>query len=759
MSYVPSYLADTIDPMGGGIERSNSFDAINFVPLEPSFYQRTYKTMRDLRQGLEKVGRELGQTPRSYGREMNQRIDYLEFIVQSLLRSDYASIFQCADNAKDNILAIINDPKAHSIVRKHGFFVLHSMLSLSRLKTLIESHSNITYSPNIDSSNFISPGSPPQASHFSPPMDPDQTSVLVLCRICEEYVPLSLIEKHSKSCACAYQEHYSIISTDEKIMKLQKAIRQSSLACPWPGEESNATNLYIPILHASLILDRIMKFESSQYDNEMSVLFETLSNIYLHIEDKQNSEFLLRARDLADEKVTACKRYAQAAAVQRKTLAEPSFSDTKNKAEAQISDFLFVKRISSGAYARVFLGSKQRTGDIYAIKVIPKSSLQQKNQVQRVLAEKDILLKFYNPYIVSFYYSIIGEHNLYLVMEYLPGGDLYSVLQSLGSLPEESTRIYAAQIVSALKYLRENQIIHRDLKPDNILITSTGGLKLTDFGLSYYGFVDRGVKNVTSHESIIQSESLVGTPDYTSPEIVMARAHTFTADYWSLGVMLYEFVFGAPPFHSNDETEIFNNIRKAEIVFPSEVPCSNVFRDFISKLLVSDPEKRLGANSIDEIINHPWFRGIDWNNLADLPPPFVPDTTNPISTEYFQDRYHFGNTDEIDILADIKLAKAKESMISESENQEDCIDDKETAENKINKQFPAVALDQLERSNQIIAKKIRHRRIQCSDNAELSIGTSDELRKSISMNHQTDEASVSQQTCVRSSSAEDLWMK
>jgi serine/threonine protein kinase len=205
-----------------------------------------------------------------------------------------------------------------------------------------------------------------------------------------------------------------------------------------------------------------------------------------------------------------------------------------------IADFAFIKRISRGATASVFLARKNKTGDIFAIKATPRSALQQKNQALRLLVEKDILLQFSHPHIVNFFYSIVGEHNLYLVTEFVPGGDLYSLLQNLGSLTEDVAKFYAIELLIALRFLRENGICHRDVKPDNILISASGHLKLTDFGLSFLGMVDRASDGA---RLMSEAKSFVGTPDYIAPEIILNHPHSFRVDYWSLGTRVRRATF------------------------------------------------------------------------------------------------------------------------------------------------------------------------------------------------------------------------
>ncbi|OHT03202.1 hypothetical protein TRFO_29513 [Tritrichomonas foetus] len=258
-------------------------------------------------------------------------------------------------------------------------------------------------------------------------------------------------------------------------------------------------------------------------------------------------------------------------------------------------------------------------------------------------------------------------------MEYLPGGDLYSLLKELGSLDEESAKNYTAQIAQALGYLHSNGIIHRDLKPDNILVSASGYLKLTDFGLSYIGIVDRqlgssaeaatnfqsvsngsinGSMNESSNENIIKSSSFVGTPDYVAPEIVLNQEHSFTVDWWSLGIMLYEFIMGVPPFHGQTEQETHEMILKGIYTKPDEDEddVSPECIDIINKLLQLNPKNRLGCNGAHEVLSHPWFSDIDFNNIK---PVFKPELKSQEDTGYFQERYEFKGHNDNDIVDDI----------------------------------------------------------------------------------------------------------
>ncbi|XP_060205412.1 probable serine/threonine protein kinase IREH1 isoform X2 [Lycium barbarum] len=245
-------------------------------------------------------------------------------------------------------------------------------------------------------------------------------------------------------------------------------------------------------------------------------------------------------------------------------------SPIHSKDRTSIDDFEIIKPISRGAFGRVFLAKKRTTGDLFAIKVLKKADMIRKNAVESILAERDILISVRNPFVVRFFYSFTCRENLYLVMEYLNGGDLYSLLRNLGCLDEDVARVYIAEVVLALEYLHSLRVVHRDLKPDNLLIAHDGHIKLTDFGLSKVGLInstDELSGPAVSGTSMMEDDefqllapehqqerrekrSAVGTPDYLAPEILLGTGHGFTADWWSVGVILFELIVGIPPFNA-----------------------------------------------------------------------------------------------------------------------------------------------------------------------------------------------------------------
>ncbi|XP_027110474.1 probable serine/threonine protein kinase IRE isoform X1 [Coffea arabica] len=338
-----------------------------------------------------------------------------------------------------------------------------------------------------------------------------------------------------------------------------------------------------------------------------------------------------------------------------------------SKDRTSIEDFEIIKPISRGAFGRVFLARKRATGDLFAIKVLKKADMIRKNAVESILAERDILISVRNPFVVRFFYSFTCRENLYLVMEYLNGGDLFSLLKSLGCLDEDMARIYIAELVLALEYMHSLNVIHRDLKPDNLLIGPDGHIKLTDFGLSKVGLIDstddlsgplasntafiaedkpKATAISSAKREERQKHSVVGTPDYLAPEILLGMGHGATADWWSVGVILYELLVGIPPFNAEHPQQIFNNIMNRDIPWP-KVPeeMSYEAHDLIDKLLIESPVQRLGATGSKEVKAHPFFKDINWDTLARQKAAFVP-SAEPHDTSYFMSRYIWNPEDE-----------------------------------------------------------------------------------------------------------------
>ncbi|KAK8503970.1 hypothetical protein V6N13_021745 [Hibiscus sabdariffa] len=338
-----------------------------------------------------------------------------------------------------------------------------------------------------------------------------------------------------------------------------------------------------------------------------------------------------------------------------------------SKDRTSIDDFEIIKPISRGAFGRVFLAKKRTTGDLFAIKVLKKADMIRKNAVESILAERDILISVRNPFVVRFFYSFTCRENLYLVMEYLNGGDLYSLLRNLGCLDEEVARVYIAELVLALEYLHSLHVVHRDLKPDNLLIAHDGHIKLTDFGLSKVGLInstDDLSGPAVSGTSLLDDEqpqlcasehqqerpkkrSAVGTPDYLAPEILLGTGHGATADWWSVGVILFEMIVGIPPFNAEHPQIIFDNILNRKIPWPrAPEEMSLEAKDLIDGLLTEDPHQRLGARGASEVKQHIFFKDINWDTLARQKAAFVPSSESALDTSYFTSRYSWNTSND-----------------------------------------------------------------------------------------------------------------
>ncbi|OHT01648.1 AGC family protein kinase [Tritrichomonas foetus] len=650
---------------------------------------------------MEKIQKSLKDTNREY-------LLTVQKYASELVSCNYSTLSQNIEktiSGLQELLKIKNPPEDEKIAQQ----LLMTTVSLSQLINL--SFRNYTTQflgkkNNMNEKDINAINNPVENtdSDVNNQLSPDD---IVVCRICDEKVPIDLIDEHTQLCYKAYNSVSFITETNEKLRNMKAEISNKYLNHSWPGSMNMALSTLLPVLATTNLVDQVLAIRVNEIDSiEEMISYSSIFEFYSN-SSSDLSHDILRFKPLIEKKIKACKAYK----VHSEGLKQINGDVHQLAKQPNISDFDFLKRISSGAYARVFLAKKKKTGDIYAIKVIPKSSLTLKNQVKRILAEKDILLQFSNPYIVSFYYSIIGDHNLYLVMEYLPGGDLYSLLQHLGSLDEETARVYTFQIVNALKYLRENGIIHRDLKPDNILIAKNGNLKLTDFGLSFLGMVNRQVSNESSE--LIQSNSYVGTPDYIAPEMLLNRPHSFAVDLWSLGVTIYEFLMGEPPFHGETEKVTHENILRGRFALDDDLSSEAV--DLIVKLLNTNPDERIGAKDIDEILKHPWLDGVDPSRV-----PFKPELNSKEDTNYFECRYKFNAEDDKDILEDISTAHEQSKDRNRSPNisisssggatgprsYNDIIDDDTQLEVK----FESVSVKSLAEANLAMADKVRRKR-------------------------------------------------
>ena len=282
--------------------------------------------------------------------------------------------------------------------------------------------------------------------------------------------------------------------------------------------------------------------------------------------------------------------------------------------DISMSMFKIISVIGRGFYGKVMLCENNENGEIVAIKSIHKSRLIQENKVHTVIAERNILAKAQHPFIVGLRFAFQTPSKFYLGLEYAPGGELFFHMQKRGCLPLNDVRIYVAEISLALTHLHRNGIIYRDLKPENVLLDKEGHVKLTDFGLSKdLAFI--GANTAT----------FCGTTEYLAPEVIRRENYDYAVDWWSLGVLTYEVLFGKTPFSSSNRARLFQNICEKDPVFPDCADKDVV--QFISVLLTKDQRKRPG---FDYIRNLPFFRNLDFNEVLQrkCQPEFIPEIEN-----------------------------------------------------------------------------------------------------------------------------------
>lgn len=304
--------------------------------------------------------------------------------------------------------------------------------------------------------------------------------------------------------------------------------------------------------------------------------------------------------------------------------------DVDDKQRISLDDFYLIKVIGKGSFGKVMLAKHKRNGKVFAVKVISKKAIKQKDEVKHIMAEKNVLINnASHPFLIGLRYSFQTAEKLFFVLDYVNGGELFFHLQKEKRFSEPRARFYAAEIVSAIGFLHKLNIIYRDLKPENILLDSEGHVALTDFGLCKEGL-----------EPGATTSTFCGTPEYLAPEVLKKQQYGMSVDWWCLGAVLYEMLVGLPPFYSRNSNEMYEKILHAELKFPSHV--SENARSIISGLLNRDPSKRLGhKNDCEEIKIHPFFEGIDWEKLdkKEYKPPFNPGVESDLDLKNFDPQF------------------------------------------------------------------------------------------------------------------------
>ncbi|XVE72910.1 hypothetical protein DITRI_Ditri11bG0076100 [Diplodiscus trichospermus] len=330
-------------------------------------------------------------------------------------------------------------------------------------------------------------------------------------------------------------------------------------------------------------------------------------------------------------------------------------------------DFELLTMIGKGAFGEVRVCREKTTSQVYAMKKLKKSEMLRRGQVEHVKAERNLLAEVDSNCIVKLYCSFQDEEFLYLIMEYLPGGDMMTLLMRKDTLTDDEARFYVAETVLAIESIHEHNYIHRDIKPDNLLLDRYGHLRLSDFGLckpldcstiqehdfSVGGNINDVTENDERHAAPKRTQqeqlehwqknrrmlaySTVGTPDYIAPEVLLKKGYAMECDWWSLGAIMYEMLVGYPPFYSDDPMSTCRKIVnwRNHLKFPEEAKLSADAKDLISKLLCN-VNQRLGSKGAGEIKDHPWFQGVDWDRIYQMDAAFIPEVNDELDTQNFE---------------------------------------------------------------------------------------------------------------------------
>ncbi|CUI14519.1 protein kinase, putative [Bodo saltans] len=292
----------------------------------------------------------------------------------------------------------------------------------------------------------------------------------------------------------------------------------------------------------------------------------------------------------------------------------------------KLSDFEMKETLGTGTFGRVRLCRQKGTGKYMALKILKKQEILRMKQVDHILTEASILSEIRHPFIVNMFKGFMDDDRLYILLEYVVGGELFSHLRKAGKFPNDVAKFYSSEVCVAIEYLHNKDIIYRDLKPENLLLDNTGHIKITDFGFA---------KRVTE-----RTFTLCGTPEYLAPEIIQSKGHHKAVDWWALGILLYEMLVGYPPFFDESPFKIYEKILEGKLQFPKWIDPRA--KDLVKGLLTLDHTKRLGSlkRGVQDIKKHKYYAGIDWDVLLSkkVPAPIPVRAGKEGDSRYF-DRY------------------------------------------------------------------------------------------------------------------------
>lgn len=310
-----------------------------------------------------------------------------------------------------------------------------------------------------------------------------------------------------------------------------------------------------------------------------------------------------------------------------------------SKGKYSLVDFQVMRSLGTGSFGRVHLARSVHNGRFYAMKVLKKDRVVKMKQVEHTNDERRMLAIVEHPFIIRMWGTFQDSRSVFMIMDYIEGGELFTLLRKSQRFPNPVAKFYAAEVCLALEYLHSHNIIYRDLKPENILLDKNGHIKLTDFGFS------KEVKDVTY--------TLCGTPDYIAPEVVATKPYNKSVDWWSFGILIFEMLSGYTPFYDSSPMKTYENILNGQIKYPDYFHKDVL--DLLQKLVTKNLSERLGnlQNGTEDVKNHPWFSEVVWERLLsrDIETPYEPPVTANTGDTSQYDRYpeeeiDYGVTDQ-----------------------------------------------------------------------------------------------------------------
>jgi serine/threonine protein kinase len=295
-----------------------------------------------------------------------------------------------------------------------------------------------------------------------------------------------------------------------------------------------------------------------------------------------------------------------------------------------LQDFEVIRLIGRGHFGAVHLARHRASGRLFAMKVMNKQTIADYEQIEQTMTERNLLLQMRHPFLVSAHFTFQTEATIFLVLDYVAGGELFSRLKQEHTFTESRARLYSAEILLALGHLHGLGFVYRDVKPENILIDSDGHIRLTDYGLAKA----LGLGNATT-------STFCGTPEYLPPEMLRQQPYSKAVDWWAFGCLVYEMFTGVPPFYDENKNHMYYAIQHDDVSFDTEVPATA--RDLVVRLLDKDPRRRLGSGDDDykEIQRHPFFADLDWEAVMkkEIQPEWKPQLTTDEDVSHFDAVY------------------------------------------------------------------------------------------------------------------------